>query len=278
MTDHTLTGVIIACAASIALLAGCSVKPSEATKPTIDDCKNWDGETRCPKACFAPPAEVGSIKTYSPRFDNGTVTAGANEGDQAMLESLYVNELGPRKVRLALGDPDAGDTPDNQEHVDVFVQLSARGIQLLVDSAVQPPRDGCPADGPTLCLLDTQYDVSEATESAAQLARKGLVAESDEKTSELLAKYDWMRLYNMLMEIKAEHPATSFVRLRADAGLPYALTVRTMDVAREQLEEDHYDLREAFEAASPRLADGGDEARRYALFPRPIIQLPQLQR
>lgn len=279
MSDRIKARLAAVCAASLMLLAGCSVKSSEAnaSKPTIDDCKNWDGKTRCPKACFAPPVEAGSIKTYSPRFDNGTVTAGATDKNQARLESIYANDLGPRKVEFDLGDPEAGDTPNNEEHVDVFIQLTARGMRLVVDSAALPPRDGCPADGPTLCLLDTRYDVSEATDSAARLARKGRVSESDDKTSEMLVKYDWMRLYNMLMEVKAEHPATSFVRLRADAGLPYALMIRTMDVAREQLEEDRYDLRESFRSAGPRLAEGADEARRYALFPRPIIQLPQLK-
>jgi hypothetical protein len=257
-----------------AVVAGCGVGTSEAseTKPTIEDCSNWSGDKRCPKACFAPPVTAGSIQTYTPRFDDGIVRAGATTRDQERLAATYANDVGPRKVELG-GDRAKGDDEKGQ-HVSILVAIQANGFALIVDDQTLPPNDGCKDADVTLCTVDPSVDISAMTRKAAEASREGEAETASSLVDEIIDNYDWKGLYNALMELKEQHPKTSFIRLRADARLPHALVVRTMDVARVQLEEPRYESSEALESAPARVDEDGKTTRQFALFPRPIVQLP----
>jgi hypothetical protein len=257
-----------------AVAAGCGVGTSEAseTKPTIEDCSNWSGDKRCPKACFAPPVTAGSIQTYTPRFDDGIVRAGATTRDQERLAATYANDLGPRKVKL--GGARSKNNSNKREHISILVALQANGIKLIVDDETLPPKDGCKDADVTLCTVEPSVDISAMTRKAAEASRDGDAETASSLVDEIIDNYDWKGLYNALMEIKEQHPKTSFIRLRADARLPHALVVRTMDVARVQLEEPRYESSEAFESATARVDEDGKTPRQFALFPRPIVQLP----
>lgn len=78
---------------------------------------------------------------------------------------------------------------------------------------------------------------------------------------ESLRAYNFRGLYNMLSEFKRNFPDESTVRLTSDSDIPFALTIRVMDVSRYRLAEDSYQSDEEFWAASYRTEtnDAGEE-------------------
>lgn len=271
----TLVAIALLCVVAFAG-SGCIVEESAAAraKPTIEDCSNWSGDRkRCPKACFSPTVAAGTIKTYTPTRGEKTIRAGATAENQERLEEQFANELGPRKVKLPLPPPRKPDEEDEANALDLLVRLTPAGFELATDHRALPPADGCPDDGPTICLLDTGFDVATRTKQAASLARKGEDARAEVAVDLIVDQYDWRRLYNELMTIKREYPNTSFFRLEMTPDLPYALVIRAMDVARVQLERARYGELAEFEAAPSKTLSSDGDTKRYALFPRPIISL-----
>ncbi len=69
--------------------------------------------------------------------------------------------------------------------------------------------------------------------------------------------WDYLALYNRMVEIKDAYPDESIVNLGADDTIPYGTVVATMDAVRRRREKDKYDkLDEFLRAAFGKDADG----------------------
>jgi len=110
----------------------------------------------------------------------------------------------------------------------------------------------------------------------------------DEKV--LVARYDWMALYNTLMDIKAgDYREHYTAEIAAEADIPFGVVIKAMDVARYQLvpkaEVDtadkgvQFDNEETFNEARPVKAemtiDGQTGMAEVPLFPTVVLGLPQ---
>lgn len=109
--------------------------------------------------------------------------------------------------RSAGAAQNSGEPP---KRLQVFV--SKQGFTIVKTMESLPAIDGCPSDGPTICLADPEAEL-----------------ETD--------KHNWLALYNKLFEIKQDPEWASHdqVEIVADSAVTFAVLVRTMDVTRYQL-------------------------------------------
>lgn len=91
--------------------------------------------------------------------------------------------------------------------------ISKQGFTIVEGVKSLPAIEGCPNDGPTICLKDE----NESTE---------------------VKKYNWLQLYNTLFGIKTQKGEWSDhdqIDIVADSAVNYGVLVKAMDISRYQL-------------------------------------------
>lgn len=204
-----------------------------------------------------------------------------------LLLSVVFLEVAVINVTMPIGgaatqDEDADE--DDEKELDLTVTVAMNGFYVSAWGDVQEPIEGCGPSGPTICLVDgvSRTDVEAAFEDARRISLDDEEA-GEERLAEGLESYRWRELYNMMADFKQQVPdpeeETTF-KLAADDDAPFALTVRVMDVARYQLEENEYDDDEAFWTAEPQFeeetGDDGETIRSpVSLFGDPAFTVAQ---
>ena len=193
-----------------------------------------------------------------------------------LLLSVVFIEIAVINVTMPLGGTATEDTEEEEESLDLSIALSTDGFYVTAVGEQQEPIEGCPTQGPTICLEDPDVDVEAAFEDARTELRTGSTTRGEELMEDGLRAYNYRELYNMLVQFKDDFPDETTFRLSADSDIPFALSVRTMDVARHRLEEDSYDDTEAFWRAdfSIETDETGDDVYEN-LFPDPAFAVHQ---
>ncbi|MCB9536629.1 MAG: biopolymer transporter ExbD [Myxococcales bacterium] len=131
---------------------------------------------------------------------------------------------------------------------------------------VNPPKFGVadtPPDDTTEKPLDLTVAVGEdgfrVSAAGADLRQVlGLAPTTEATATPLIAKqgehYDYVALYNMLVQLKGAFPHESVLKLTGDARIPFKVMLATMDAVRVRLEQDRYDDLEDFRTASVQYA------------------------
>ncbi|MFW5968987.1 MAG: biopolymer transporter ExbD [Persicimonas sp.] len=173
-------------------------------------------------------------------------------------------------VNVSSSKSSLGDESElaEDEPLDLTVDVSKEGFDIRANQERMDALEGCPEDGPTVCRIDEGEDLEKIFERVRRSPPGDVANESQAVLDEAMEAYDFRRLYNTLVELKRDHPDETRVKLTGEADVPYALLVHVMDVARDRLEEDHYDDADAFRSAERRAAEGGESAR---LFSDPVV-------
>lgn len=189
------------------------------------------------------------------------------------LKAGVINITSPK---LSVGPPSEKKPEKKKKPLNLTVAIDSKGFRIGATGAILPPEQGCPEDGPTLCLSDDSMD-SSAIKKKVKQAREAFENESDTSAIKLLQEassaYDWMGLYNKLSEIKKKYPDETVVKISANPDIPYAFVVRAMDVVRYKLPEESYDSREQFWAAEPSSTVEEGKKRYEPLFSDPILAI-----
>jgi len=189
------------------------------------------------------------------------------------LKAGVINITSPK---LSVGPPSEKKPEKKKKPLNLTVTIGDKGIRIAATGAVMGPEEGCPSPGPTLCMTDDSVDIDQKVKRARSKFEQGGKAASKEAhgiIQEASMAYDWMGLYNKLMEIKKQYPDETVVKVSADPDIPYAFIVRAMDVARYKLPEESYDTREDFWAAKPKTEVKGDKKVAKKLFSDPILAI-----
>jgi biopolymer transport protein ExbD len=167
---------------------------------------------------------------------------------------------------------------DKKKKLDLTVTVGESGFYVAARDAREPPVEGCPDSGPTVCLNDDTVNIGDLTKQARSDFASGNSDAGQKKLRQIEDAYNWMALYNKLMEIKKmieqnqDIKDTNVINITADPGIPYDLLIRTMDIARYKLAEDSYSNRDTFWKAS--LRDAKSEESDYALlFSQPVLSV-----
>lgn len=192
-----------------------------------------------------------------------------------LLTSIIFLKIGVINItapELASGPKTEQKEKDEEKPLNLTVAVSKKGFRIAAKDATLSPVDGCPEDGPTICLKDDSVKLKEKFQQATELMRKGDADEGAKQMDKALSHYDWRRLYNKLSKIKSKHPDEKVINLTADPDIPYAAIVRVMDTARYKLTEDAYDSTQEFTKAQYKKSK--TEGTRYeALFNQPVINV-----
>jgi biopolymer transport protein ExbD len=167
-----------------------------------------------------------------------------------LLLSVVFVHVGVFNVSTDLMTPDTPPESDTEEAKRIGLAIGASGARVTVDGEVVAPIDGCASTGPTVCL---EKDPTEIRETFARIRKAA--KDSDEQrvqalVDEAMQAYDFRSIYNVLADVKDEHPDEERLIITADPDVPYAVLVRAMDVARYRLEKREYREDSTFWAAA----------------------------
>ncbi|QDG50349.1 hypothetical protein FIV42_06265 [Persicimonas caeni] len=160
---------------------------------------------------------------------------------------------------------------DGEEALELTVALSNAGFEVMAAKERLPAVDGCPAEGPTICLADTSVDVAGKFDEAKRLYDAGKPDAAKSVLDGAMQAYDFRGLYNQLAQLKKAHPEETRVVFTGEPDMPYAMLIRAMDVARFKLEKDNYRESTQFWAANERVQTG----KTRALFSDPVLAIAQ---
>lgn len=184
---------------------------------------------------------------------------------------LKVGVINITAPKLSVGPPSEQQEPPDEKPLNLTVAINAKGFRIAATGATLEPQDGCPVPGPTICLEDKDADVSSKFEQARKAFSAGNASKGENLIQEALSAYDFRALYNKLAEIKKKYPDETIINLSADADLPYAVVVRTMDVARYKLKKEKYSKTSEFWGA--KYAKSGKKYEE--LFSDPVLAVVQ---
>lgn len=163
-------------------------------------------------------------------------------------------------------------TPDDtEEPLALTIALSNAGFEVMAAKERLPAVDGCPNEGPTICLSDSSADVAGKFDEAKRLYDAGEPKAAKAVLDDAMKAYDFRGLYNQLAELKKAHPDETRVTFTGEPDMPYAMLIQAMDVARFKLEKDNYRESTRFWAANERVQAG----KTRALFSDPVLAIAQ---
>lgn len=186
---------------------------------------------------------------------------------------LKVGVINITSPKLSVGPPSEKKPKKKEKPLNLTVAVADNGFRIGATGAILPPQDGCPSDGPTLCLADDSIDVEAKIKEARSQFEQGAVDQGKKLLDEAASAYDFMGLYNQLMKIKKEYPDETVVKISADPNIPYELIVQTMDVVRHKLKEKSYDSRKKFWQAKPKTETKKGKQVAKALFNDPVLSI-----
>ncbi len=177
-----------------------------------------------------------------------------------LLLSVVFMSVGVINVSSQSGSLVGEPTIEEEPPLNLEIEIRADGFEMKTRDGRIPAISKCPSDGPTICL-EKQGDTLAGFEKAAKLDAEERSSEANRKYDETMAAYDWNALYERLKEIKAAHEQETTVRITADAKMPYTMVVRTMDLARFELDGESF-------ASNSEMWKAG---KKRPLFPDPVL-------
>jgi biopolymer transport protein ExbD len=183
------------------------------------------------------------------------------------LKVGVINVSSPR-----MAPTNTGTLPEETEQLELTVATSLSGFDISTGSATLAPVEGCPNEGPTVCLVEPGSDVGNQIERVERALERGDMEEVEKRLDELVAAYDFAGLYSELRRLKDDNPDETTVRLTASPEIPYELLIRVMDAVRFKLDEDQYASNEKFWRHLARVEEGSPPEK---LFSQPIMAVAQ---
>lgn len=167
-----------------------------------------------------------------------------------LLLSVVFVQVGVFNVSTDLVTPEGSTTEPPEERERIGLAIGASGARVTVGKAVMEPIDGCDPEGPTVCLDEDAGDVRKIFGEIRDAAREGDDRRVQTLVDEAMQSYDFRSIYNVLAEVKEQHPDEERLVITADPDVPYAVLVRAMDIARYRLEKERYSDDSTFWAAA----------------------------
>jgi hypothetical protein len=145
---------------------------------------------------------------------------------------------GDRFVRLVTEGDIAAPADGEEPPIEALdIRVTPRGFRLTAGGEELAPVDGCPDEGPTVCLRRDEQIVERA-EACRERQREEDFAAAERVYRRMLTAYDWEGLAGAVRDWKAEHAEVSTVRVGGAAEVPYGLAHRVLETVRWQTGEE----------------------------------------
>ncbi|MFW6053931.1 MAG: hypothetical protein ACOC9J_03885, partial [Persicimonas sp.] len=116
------------------------------------------------------------------------------------------------------------------------IDVRPAGFEIRAEGAWIPHRKGCPANGPTVCLKDTEANPNEDFRTARHTTLTDSSASAHAALEDGIGAYDFVRLYRLLERIKDKAPEETIIYVTGTEDIPLEMLVRVMDTARYKRE------------------------------------------
>lgn len=153
------------------------------------------------------------------------------------------------------------------------LKLGDEGIDVIVRGKSLAPLEGCPAKGPTVCLRDRDADVAALSEKAGEAYAEFNNDEAYKLQQRAVAAYDFRRLYNKLIALKADHPEDGVVDVVIPEKMPAFLAYALAKRIRYRLPEPSYSDDDSYTKAVAKAADKPAGKHGEALFPEMFVSV-----
>jgi hypothetical protein len=215
---------------------------------------------------FAPTDEGGErpLRVVRMQVESAEPSAGGKGGSANKLGNLQGGGDNPKaraRARQRLRQP---------RGLNLTVYIRSSGFDVGATGATLPPIEGCPDDGPTICLADPDVSPNELFVKARDEARRRNYDKSARLLEEGVSAYDFAALYRKVAAIKKQYPEASTVRLADPSGFLFALAIRVFDTLRLQRQAGP----EATNAELWRAKPERSGRRPTSLLPNAIWRLP----
>ena len=192
------------------------------------------------------------------------------------LKVAVINITAPK---LSMGPSTETPPEDEEKPLNLTVAIAPTGLRISAEGGNWPVVQGCPQDGPTICLKDGKQgsEISDQFRQGRQKVAAGDMKTGEELIESALKSYNWHLFYNELSRIKKKFPEETVMNVSADPDIPFAAVVRAMDVARYKLKKGSYDQPQAFWDAKYEMEkvtqDGKVKEKPANLFSDPVLAL-----
>lgn len=163
--------------------------------------------------------------------------------------------------------------------LELYIHITPEGFRVSGLGSMIDPVEGCPDDGPTICLAN-DVDVENLSQKARSAGLENNPESADAKLGALMEAYDWAELYDLVTLFKQDFPAEDYVAIAGDPELPFEMWVRTADLLRYQYDSDSPEEISADAArmiANPEDDTALREKERDWLFDNAAIRVPELK-
>ena len=127
---------------------------------------------------------------------------------------------------------------------------------MRTEEGVIAPVEGCPEDGPTVCLEASDPGMEARLSAYAEAEASGETAAVREAASSVSAAYAYHRLYRVLFDLYDRHVEDERyrtpIRLSVDGALPFEVLAKTMATVARRAWDDY-----GYESAVEMFEDGG---------------------
>ena len=175
-------------------------------------------------------------------------------------------------INVTMPQRSAGSAQNGEPPKRLQLFISQQGFTVVENMGALPAIEGCPAGGPTICTLKDEIDPDREVETD---------------------RYNWLKLYNTLLELKQKSDWQDHeqIEIVPDQSVNFGVLVKAMDIARNQrVTRGEYETaikgkqllsNDELNDSLPPMVDGVDaegNAGKMALvmFPNVILGLPTM--
>ncbi len=175
-------------------------------------------------------------------------------------------------INVTMPQRSAGTAQNGEPPKRLQLFISQQGITVVESSVPMNAIENCPAGGPTICTLKDEIDPEHEIETD---------------------RYNWLALYNTLIELKKKSDWTDHeqIEIVPDQSVNFGVLVKAMDIARNQrVPRSEYEsattgkqilTKEELDDSLPPLVDATDDEGKAAkialgMFPVVVLGLPTM--
>lgn len=194
------------------------------------------------------------------------------------IDARFVDYAVPSWTPASLAGADDSPAPSGNASGDFEIALRRDGIDLRSEQGgTVSPIDGCPNQGPTLCLRDGRDSIDPLADDVPEPGAAVPTRQVDGTVRAIVEAYPWAELYRLAVRIPEMYGATELV-VSSDDGVPFAVVHAALEMLRFRLREsrdepkcvEQVDPGRALRALPCRVAGG---ARRAVLFEHLVLEL-----